>query len=208
MSGSKARRRYAPSPYGTGTARAATSIACEARERAGVRAASVKNGILIHQQYRSPPPRPSPAAGFALRGRGNSWAVSVLFHYKWAGGWGYSLTRYAGKPHPNPPPQGEGVYRRVSGMGFSPGVGAVSLGAVCNSFWMRSLRGFSHPLPDPPPLRRGGGFKLQTRPRACSKSWESHFSVCLCMELKTGKAADMPSPSGDWDSSRSKIGLG
>ena len=41
------------------------------------------------------------------------------------------------------------------------------LGAVCNSFWMRSLRGFSHPLPDPPPLRRGGGFKLQTRPRRC-----------------------------------------
>ena len=61
-----------PSLCGTGTARAATSIACEARERAGVRAASVKNGILIHQQYRSPPPRPSPAAGFALRGRGKS----------------------------------------------------------------------------------------------------------------------------------------
>ena len=32
---------------------------------------------------------------------------------------------------------------------------------------LRSLRGFSHPLPDPPPLRRGGGFKLQTAPRAC-----------------------------------------
>ena len=31
-----------------------------------------RDGLLIHQQYRSPPPRPSPAAGFALRGRGKS----------------------------------------------------------------------------------------------------------------------------------------
>ena len=41
----------------------------------------LKNRLLIHQYYCLPPPRPSPAAGFALRGRGNSWAVSVLFHY-------------------------------------------------------------------------------------------------------------------------------
>ena len=42
-----------------------------------------------------------------------------------------------------------------------------ALRAVCNSFWIWPLRGFSHPLPDPPPLRRGGGFKLQTLPKGC-----------------------------------------
>ena len=47
------------------------SFSCEAREMAG-EGANVKNGLLIHQQYRPPPPRPSPAAGFALQGRGNS----------------------------------------------------------------------------------------------------------------------------------------
>ena len=133
MSGSKARRRYAPSPYGTGTARAATSIACEARERAGVRAASVKNGILIHQQYRSPPPRPSPAAGFALRGWGNSWAVCVLFHYKWAGDLGAIRSRgMRANPTPTLPRRGRGYIGGVSGMGFSPDVGAVSLEPVQN----------------------------------------------------------------------------
>ena len=73
-------RRTAPSPVGDWNssrelrqafARAATSIACEAREKVGVGAANVKNRLLIHQQYRPPPPRPSPAAGFALRGRGH-----------------------------------------------------------------------------------------------------------------------------------------
>ena len=53
-------------------------------------------------------PLPMGLGQLAQRERGNSWAVSVLFHYKWAGGWGYSLTRYAGKPHPNPPPAGGG----------------------------------------------------------------------------------------------------
>ena len=60
-------------------ARIATSICSRSdkhclrskRERFGVGAANVKNRLLIHQQYRPPPPRPSPAAGFALRGRGH-----------------------------------------------------------------------------------------------------------------------------------------
>ena len=45
------------------------SFSCE-EERWLVRAANVKNGLLIHQQYRSPPPQSSPAADFALQGRG------------------------------------------------------------------------------------------------------------------------------------------
>ena len=45
---------------------------------------------------------------------------------------------------------------------FARRLSAYILGHHRNSFWIWPLRGFSHPLPDPPPLRRGGGFKLQT----------------------------------------------
>ena len=74
-------------------------------------------------------------------------------------------------PPPRPSPTGEGVVWWATAGGARNGAGLnckQPLGAVCNSFWMRPLRGFSHPLPDPPPLRRGGGFKLQTRSSTCS----------------------------------------
>ena len=60
-----------PSLCGTGTARAATSIACEARERGwGEDSKQLKNWNFGSSIISLTPSPPSPAAGFALQGRG------------------------------------------------------------------------------------------------------------------------------------------